>query len=86
MKRLACTLSAILIGIGCISYYNQPVSASGIKDLNGDNQYTIADVVLLANFISGAVDYNGVFTDLDINGNYIIDQVYVAAYLHYFAS
>ncbi|MDD5947712.1 MAG: hypothetical protein PUC41_07980 [Oscillospiraceae bacterium] len=79
-RKIASIVSAIAF-LACVSSLR--VSASGIKDLNSDGRYTIGDVIFLNRYLIGAVDYAGAVTDLDINGNYIIDTVDAQVYLAY---
>lgn len=86
MKKIcSCILSAVVLMIGAVSIPSMSASAQGIKDLDGNGSYTVADAVLLARYIGGSIDYGGILTDLDVTGNYVVDQVDLTAYLRYLA-
>ena len=80
IRKLVFVTSAV-VALMCVS--SLQASAAGIKDLNGDGRCVISDVIFLNRYLTGAVDYTGAVTDLDINGNYIIDTVDAQVYLAY---
>lgn len=80
LRRFVSVVPAV-VALMCVS--SLQVSAAGIKDLNGDGNCTIGDVIFLNRYLNGAVDYTGTVTDLDVNGNYIIDTVDAQVYLAY---
>lgn len=85
MKRVLAVLSIATLCGTLLGASSMTVAAAGIKDLTGDNQYTLADAVLLSRIVDGKADYSGIFTDLDITGDYIVDQIDVVAYTRYLA-
>lgn len=80
LRRFVSIVSAMAC-LTCVS--SLQVSAAGIKDLNGDGRCSIGDAIFLNRYLIGAVDYAGTVTDLDINGNFIIDSIDTQVYLAY---
>ncbi len=80
LRKFVSIISAVTF-LMCAS--SLQVSAAGIKDLNGDGRCVISDVIFLNRYLKAQVDYAGAITDLDINGNYIIDTVDAQVYLAY---
>lgn len=66
------------------TYASPPVSRNRIKDFNGDHKATSDDVQLLLNFTRGNFAYTGDYHDLDVTGDYVIDQADAMLYLRFY--
>lgn len=87
MKKKICAaiVCAFAMMFGALSVSPMTASALGYRDLTGDGKISAGDSQLIVLYTLGVCDYaRGPLTDMDADGNYIIERLDSNLYLLYY--